>query len=80
MSRVDVGYDMTTSISSSIYHTFFSLRQVCLCDIVCGVKVQTDECSECGDMGFLPRQKMPYPSRDLVIWVFCPGKKAVSPT
>ena len=58
----------------------FSFWQVCLFDIVCGVKGKTTDCSECGDMGFyLPEQKKLYHPPDLVIWFFCLGKNAVSP-
>ena len=57
----------------------FSLRQVCLFDIVCGVKGKTTECSECGDMFFFCLRKKPYHPRDLVLRVFCRGKKPYHP-
>ena len=41
----------------NLFIIHFSFWQVCLFDIVCGVKGKTAECSECGDMGFLPVQK-----------------------
>ena len=73
-----VGYENCHII---IYLSYiFSFWEVCLIDIVCGVKGKTAECSECGDMFFFARAKKPYHPRDLEIWVFCPCKKAVSPT
>ena len=49
--------------------------------MVCGVEGKTAECSECGDSGFCPTGSYNiYISCDLVIRVFCLGKKAVSPT
>ena len=62
----------------NLFIIHFSFWQVCLFDIVCEVKRKTVECSEWGDMGFLPVQKSSSP-----MWpcgmCFCAGKKALSP-
>ena len=57
----------------NLFLIHFSFWQICLFDTICGVKGKTAECSECGDMGFLPEEYIYY-------FFFCPGKKAISPT
>ena len=42
----------------NLFIIHFSFWQICLSNIVCGVKSKTVECSQCGDMGFLPGQKI----------------------
>ena len=61
-------------------YMFFSFWQVCLFDVVRGVKGKTAECSECGDMGFLPGQKSRITHVTWWYGFICSGKKAVSPT
>ena len=77
-SRVDLGTMIWKLPYHNLFIIHFSFWQVCLFDIVCGVRGNTAECSECGDMGFLPKQKKPYHPYDLVIWVFLQSKKALS--
>ena len=81
--RTDMGRGLIWGMVWKLpYHKLFiihfSLWQVCLLDIVCGVKGKTAECSECGGDCFFARAKKPYPPPDLVIWDFCSGKKAVT--
>ena len=82
--RADMGQGLIWGMIWKLaYHNLFiihfSFWQVCLFDIVCGVKGKTTECSECGDMGFLPRQKKPYHHMTWWYGFFAQAKKSYYP-
>ena len=80
--RADMGrgliWDMIWKLTYIIYLSYiFSFWQVCLFDIVLGLKGKIAVCSECGDMGFAPGQKsaITHVTRWYVFVFFLPGKK-----
>ena len=72
VSGCEMWYDMKIA-KHNLFIIHFCFGQVYLFDIVCGVKGKTAECSECGDMGFLPAQKKPYHPCDMC---FLPTQKS----